>query len=620
MSASTLRPPGHPPFKDPSSLALLELCILISSFVGLEAAPANAQCIANPIVCENQLAGTTEWKLNGPVSDDLTGQIQGYASATSVNVGDSIDFHVTVDGSQSWTLEVYRMGWYGGDGGRLVHTAGPLSGVDQGPCTVPPAFGANSSVECAWSVGYTLAVPSDWTSGVFLAKLENASGYQAYLQFVVRDDERTATYLYQQAVMTFQAYNRYPDGASTSMSFYNGGSGVQPWEKTLSFDRPYSSNNFLRNNQSPFSALGDGSASFFTWDYPMIQWLESEGYDVVYETNIDVHADSARLLEFRGILSVGHDEYWTDAMATAVSAARDSGVNLGFFAGNHVFATVSMQPSTTGTPNRVMIGLTKAGGPGISPTWWDDPDYTDKIKRQALVGQANTGCCVRKPITYYNLPWVVDAADHWVFEGTGFTNGDAVPSLLGYEPDSFDPSFPPPDNIHFTLLSASPYTNAAAGSVDPNDTSFLNPWELDPAHSTIYQAPSGAWVFSAGSTDWPWGLATPFAAGPAPYDPSIGDGLPTSQGFAENFSLSGGGTFIADDLGQPAWQVDGNAGLATWIRPGGLEGSEEQGIHNGFTFTTVFRMISGEYMTNLYANGSVRFLPIVGLSGADLVV
>lgn len=609
------------------SVRVLALLALVSAIVVPE--EATAQCVDNPIVCENQQAGTDTWRIDGPISGDVDAEIQGYASATSVDLGESIDLHVTVEGGNTWVVEIYRMGWYGGAGGRAMLAAGPFAGIDQGPCGVlaanpspPPLPDPNASVECDWSVGYTLTIPSSWASGLYLARLEASDGYQSYVPFVVRDDARAADFLYVQSVMTYQSYNRYPGGTAQSMSFYNGGTASQPWLKRLSFDRPYGSTTFTRNNESPFSARADGSGGFFTWDFPMIQWLEQQGHDVAYATNVDLHVDPARLLEVRAMISVGHDEYWTDAMATAASNARDAGTHLAFFSGNHVFGTVAMQPGTDGTPNRMMQGLTKAGAPGqgSDPSiWWDRPGYPDKHKRQALLGQANTGCCVRKPITYANLPWIVSAADHWVFEGTGFQNGDGVPGLLGYEPDAHDPAFPAPTNLHFTLLSDSPFTFTAAAAPAVGDSSWLNTWPLPAAHSTIYQAPSGAWVFSAGTTDWAWGLATPFAAGAEPYDVAIGSGDPTQQGHVSSFTGTGSGSLVLDG-GLPAWRVDGSGGAASWTRRVGLEGSEAQGALRGNTLTSVFRMESGGFITNYYSTRTKRYLPIISLDGGNLEV
>lgn len=597
-------------------------CLIGASLLAglLLPAHARAQCATapNPIVCENALPGTTDWRLSGPISTDTDAQIQGFASATSVDTGSSIDLLVTVAGSADWNLEIYRMGWYGGDGGRLLHSASGLTGVAQGGCTNPPQI--NFSRVCNWSVasgGYTLAVPTTWTTGLYLAKLETTStGHQAYIPFVVREDDRDAVFYYEQAVMNYQAYNRYP--TSDAVSFYTNQTGFQPWEKTLSFKRPYSSARIARNGESPFGAAGDGSGGFFTWDFPMIQWLEREGYDVSYATNIDLHTNPDRVLDFSAMISVGHDEYWSDEMAVAASAARDAGVDLAFFAGNHVFGTVAYDPVA-----RTMTGLTKAGKPGIAThpisDWWDAPDYPDKRKRQALLGQANTGCCVRKPIVYANLPWIVAEASHWVFEGTGFQNGDTVPSLLGYEPDGYDPSFEGACSQDFTLLSSSPFDPIAAGAASNLDATWLDPWPLAAAHSTIYEAPRGAWVFSAGTTDWPWGLATPFAAGSAPYDAAIGNGDPEQWGYVGSFSGSGTGSLVVDG-GLPAWRVDGSAGRASWTRRIGLDGSEAQGALRGNTLTTVFRVDSGGFVTNYFSTNTRRYLPIVGLDGGTLQV
>ena len=575
-----------------------------------------AQCAEapNPIVCENALPGTTDWRLSGPISSDTGAQIQGFASATSVDTGSSIDLLVTVAGGGAWNLEIYRMGWYDGDGGRLLHSATGLIGVAQGACTNPPDV--NQSHVCNWSVaagGYTLAVPTSWTTGLYLAKLETTStGHQAYIPFVVREDDRDAVYYYEQAVMNYQAYNRYPSGpgipASDSVSFYSGGSGGRPWERTLSFKRPYSSQLFPRNNESPFGAAGDGSGGFFTWDFPMIQWLEREGYDVSYATNIDLHTTPARVLDFSAMLSVGHDEYWSEEMAVAASAARDAGVDLAFFAGNHVFGTVAYDPVA-----RTMTGLTKAGTPGTgTPSdndWWDAPDYPDKRKRQALLGQANTGCCARRPVTYANVPWIVAAEDHWVFAGTGFQNGDDVPYLLGYEPDAYDPSFDGVCSQDFTLLSASPFDPIAAGAATNSDTSWLNPWPLEFAHSTIYAAPRGAWVFSAGSTDWPWGLATPFAASPE-FEAARDSGSPADQGFAL-VGANGVNGLLVTDAEQPAWQVDASADQTSlWNRASlHAEGSESQTAYQGTTVRTELRVLSGDWITFYHASSNRRFTP-----------
>ncbi len=69
----------------------------------------------------------------------------------------------------------------------------------------------------------------------------------------------------------------------------------------------------------------------------MVRWLERNGYDVSYTSEGDVDRDGSSLLEHKVFLSVGHDEYWSGGQRANVTAARDAGVNLGFFSGNEIF-------------------------------------------------------------------------------------------------------------------------------------------------------------------------------------------------------------------------------------------------------------------------------------------
>src|SRR6266850_975931 len=256
----------------------------------------------SPIVLENQQPGSEDWLIGlrgNPPADDVGNQIKGYASATSVNQGESITFHVTVNPVQNYTMDVYRMGWYQGLGGRLIQSIGPLQGVAQPACPVDAATGL---IECDWTASYTLTVPTSWTSGVFMVQLTNAQGYQSYIPFVVRDDARRADLLFQQAVTTYQASNNYPDDRVTGKSLYASNSyGANtvtgtPRAVKVSWNRPYTAHR--------------GSGQFLEWEAYFVRWLERSGYDVKYSTDLDTHENSARLLESKAFLSVGHDGYW----------------------------------------------------------------------------------------------------------------------------------------------------------------------------------------------------------------------------------------------------------------------------------------------------------------------
>src|SRR5215469_6169807 len=118
---------------------------------------------SNPITIENQQPGTTAWQIPyGSAGSDGVGQVKGYASAVSVNKGDNITFYVSVNPAQSYTIDVYRLGWYQAQGGRLLQHVGPLNGTHQATCPIDATTGM---IECQWAPAYTLATQTTWTTG-----------------------------------------------------------------------------------------------------------------------------------------------------------------------------------------------------------------------------------------------------------------------------------------------------------------------------------------------------------------------------------------------------------------------------------------------------------------------
>src|SRR6266540_4979515 len=296
--------------------------------------------VGNPIVTENQQPGTGAWLIGSQQSDDATGQIKGYASATSVYQNQSIAFFITTNPAQTYTIDFYRIGWYGGLGGRLRLHVGPLDGTTQPPCPTDPNTGL---IACDWTPSYTLTVPGDWTTGTYVALLTNAQGYQNYVLFVVKDG-RAAPLLYQEAVTTYEAYNDYPNDGVTGKSLYTynsyGANTVAGETRAVkvSFDRPYADFGSYQFNEMEF-----------------IRWVERSGYDVTYSTNVDTHANGAALRTHKAVLSVGHDEYWSKEIRDSLESARDAGVNLAFFAADTGSVQVRFEPSASGKPDRVMI-------------------------------------------------------------------------------------------------------------------------------------------------------------------------------------------------------------------------------------------------------------------------
>ncbi len=462
-------------FPLPWTRNLLWLAIIL--LLGFTLLPAQAG--QNPIVLENSNPGTTEWRL-ARWSSDTEMEIKGFASATSVNKGETITFYVTVNPAQSYDIKVFRMGWYGGAGGRLMHESGTLEGFRQ----AEPVVHADTGLQYfPWEPSYSLTIPENWTSGIYLAKLTNAEGFDNYIIFAVRDDERISDFIYQQPVTTYQSYNSFPTGLGKSLYAFNsyGPDTITgtPRAVKVSFDRPY---------------WGSGAGDFLTWELDLVMWLERNGYDVTYATDIDLHQQGFRLLEsHRALLSAGHDEYWSKTMYDAAEMARDNGIHLAFFGANAVYWQMRLEQSPDGVPDRIMVvykdaDLDPETDPELKTLRWRDLGRAE----QTLVGVQFIADGEFSSDGSTNADYVVINSDHWVYSGSGLTDGDHIPGLVGYEADSLFPDYPSPVSDNHTLLSASPFVAYDGRQVTAN--------------SSIYQAPSGAWVFASGTMSWSWGL------------------------------------------------------------------------------------------------------------------
>jgi Fibronectin type III domain len=324
--------------------------------------------------------------------------------------------------------------------------------------------------------------------------------HQSYIIFAIREDGRNSDILFQQAVATYQAYNNYPDDQTTGKSLYDSGSygplttlGTQRAVK-VSFDRPYTYTDHT------------GAGDFLHWELYFIRWLERNGYDVTYSTDVDAHANGSRLLNHKAALSVGHAEYWSNEMRQAFEVARDAGTSLGFFGANAVYTQIRFEPSAGNVPNRVIACYKDASlDPYNNPAnQLYNPALTTVIWRNPLLSRPEQQLVGVMYDDYFDAEappqaYVIQNSNNWIYAGTGFVNGTSVPGILGYELDRqfqeyFKPSAVPGS---YTLVSNSPFT-AIDGS------GFSN--------SSIYQAygpavgSTGGWVFGAGTIDWSFGL------------------------------------------------------------------------------------------------------------------
>lgn len=486
----------------------VRVCVLLAGVAAglfLLGAPAPALAL-NPIQVENAQPGDTAWQaaLQDPVGgyagypwqSQAHSPIEGYADATGVPAGRTIRFAVSTTPAAHYRVEISRLGWYGGSGGRRI-TCLEGTALDPG-CThdepgtnqpMPPAPDpVTGEVSAGWSMTDTLTVPANWTSGYYLAVFRLTTGPDAgetgFTPFIVEAPPGDhSAILVQVPTNTWNAYNTW------------GGEGIytKPEAVKASFDRPYA------------------HRLLFAWEYPLVRFLEHGGWDVSYTTDDAVDADPSILLGHALDMSAGHDEYWTSGMRTGWETARDTGVNLAFMGADDANWQVRYEDD-----RRTMVAYKYLTDPVT------DPSLTTTMFRFLnpprpeceLMGVEFQGTVV--PGSY--LPYTGDpeiTTDPW-FAGTGLTSGSVLAGLGGYEVDAVTPGCHVPPVT--PLLS---YSGPAAQS------NFGGaPTQADAAR---YTACSGAEVFAAGSLQFSWGLDAfrdpQYASAPAPQSPALQEAM-----------------------------------------------------------------------------------------------
>jgi hypothetical protein len=469
------------------------------NYHGSEAASTNP-CdppIANLIVCENSKLGNSpsEWDIDGAGDPS----IQGFATDISVNRGEIVRFKIDTD-ADDYRLDIYRMGYYGGQGARKVATVQPSASLPQNQpnCLTDPSTGL---IDCGnWAVSASWAIPADAISGIYFAKLirEDGDSGSSHIVFVVRDDNGGSDLLFQTSDTTWQAYNNYGGN-----SLYVGGPGTNPGRAyEVSYNRPFNTRAFAPEDW------------VFNSEYPMVRWLEANGYDVSYSTGIDSDRRGAEIREHRVFLSVGHDEYWSAAQRANVEAARNAGVHLSFFSGNEIFWKVRWDTSIdgSGTPYRTLVSYKETHAnakidplPNVWTGTWRDPRFSPPADgnrpENALTGTIFTVNCCSYPIE-------VPASDGKMRFWRNTSIASLVPgqiatlpeNTLGYEWDEdLDNGFRPAGLIRLSSTTVDvPQRILDHGSTYGSGTA---------THSiTLYRHSSGALVFGAGTVQWSWGL------------------------------------------------------------------------------------------------------------------
>jgi hypothetical protein len=429
--------------------------------------------------------------------------IYAYPRRPSVRAGTTLTLHVSTDQPQ-FRVEFYRQA---AQLERMPDLASePLKGVHclQGP----------TDQDWGWPA-YSFAIPSTWPSGIYVAMLiavdadarEHApdrttvDGTDAKALFVVMPAQPGEKHriLYKLAWNTFHAYNGTGYGSLYAEAMWSSEL-PRPGFKITTRRPGGGTGGVVEPGNLPDDLDPTGRRQTFGyWDAAFVAWLEREGYGVDYCTDLDVHEDESLLASYRLLLSVGHDEYWSERMRRHIEGFISRGGNVAFFSGNICGYRIHYADG-----NSAIVCAKVAAGPG--ERGWE-LDHWDHLDAQQKVTGVTTLCGGWwEGDGRQRLGYTVQHADHWIYEGTGLRDGDefggdrAFP-LIGYEVDGAD--------FRYVRGLARPKPSFGA----PATFFILGVAELGPgwlgwsprAAATMgtYTSAGGGCVFQAAVTDWP---------------------------------------------------------------------------------------------------------------------
>ncbi|GAA1877483.1 N,N-dimethylformamidase beta subunit family domain-containing protein [Actinomadura bangladeshensis] len=440
-------------------VALLGLVLLAGAcspgFGGRGKGRPDAAATAAAGKSENEQPGTADWRVRRKGAEH---EIEGYADKVSVLPGQAFRLLVSTTTS-GFTAEAFRMGWYGGAQARRVWRSERVPGTRQAAASIDKA---TRTVSAVWRPSLTVPT-AGWPEGGYLIRLTAASGAQRYVPITVRSPRAEGRVVVLNATTTWQAYNMWG-----GHDLYKGPSGGLPDRSTaVSFDRPYD---------------GNGAGKFLSYEQPAVALAEKLGLPLAYATDNDLHADPHLLDGARGLLTLGHDEYWSATMRQRATQARDRGVNIAFLGANAVNRHIRFGSTPLGA-NRLVVCYKDAD---LDPMSKQNPAESTQDWRLSPVPRPESDII---GIQYFCFPaegaFTIHQPDFWMFRGTGVRKGTKFPGVIGPEADALNRDGPTPPGLE--IVAHSPITCGNRAAV---------------ADASYYTAESGAGVFATGTMRW----------------------------------------------------------------------------------------------------------------------
>lgn len=244
----------------------LLFAVLLAGLLALGPDTALAVC-GNPVACENektdQRVPADQWEagLGNPA-------LAGFATRMSSTPGQTVSFKVKA--TTAYHVDILRLGYYGGAGARRWAANLPGTQSAQTACLMPEA--SSGLIDCGnWTVSAQWTIPANAVSGVYIARLVPTGGGSAsIIPFVVRDDSRKADVLLQTSDSTWAAYNTYGGNSlyqCQTAPCPGGSPDAYKGADKVSYNKP-------------FTTAGIEGPVLFYSEYPMIRFLEANGYDL----------------------------------------------------------------------------------------------------------------------------------------------------------------------------------------------------------------------------------------------------------------------------------------------------------------------------------------------------